>query len=495
MKKILIFIFTAIFCLLLLSCAKQVFPTGGEGDKVPPRVVSVYPENQSLKIRESTRIVINFSKWINPRSVESGIIISPQTEFSLRVRARTVEIKPKTPLKPNTTYHVSLLGDITDFSQNSLVETKTIIFSTGDFIDSSFVEGRMFFEKRDSLLPKVALFFEERVSLGDSVLLSGPDYITQADSLGFFRFGNISESEYRLVGFFDRRRVNRIVPGETVFIGKEKIVTVQNFYELFPATVDTVQKKLHSATAISPNIVLLRSAESFYDSLEIFSESDSKTVRIERIEEIEGSANFAIFLEDSLENQLYVLATKSRRVFVNDGDSIFYDTTKFNGTTLYDTVQIAKLDSLLLQDNEKSTDDINDGEESDLSDGDTTSVEVLAVALCPKLSWNFFGELPENPLWRIKGERETFYTNEKFIENIPEGQYTLSLIDDRNQNGKHDIGTLFPYLAGEKKITFPDTLIARERWEVEYDLTYPLPVHDLEDSDSDLDSDSGKSDL
>jgi hypothetical protein len=87
------------------------------------------------------------------------------------------------------------------------------------------------------------------------------------------------------------------------------------------------------------------------------------------------------------------------------------------------------------------------------------------------LSWNYSDILPSNPLWEIKDSKAQFYyTNENFIENIPEGKYTLSLIYDKNQNGKYDLGTLFPFAAGEKKITFPDTLSARGRWEVEYDI-------------------------
>jgi len=53
---------------------------------------------------------------------------------------------------------------------------------------------------------------------------------------------------------------------------------------------------------------------------------------------------------------------------------------------------------------------------------------------------------------------------------MPEGKYTVSLIYDDNRNGKYDLGTLFPFVSGEKKISFPDTLSARGRWEVEYDI-------------------------
>ena len=461
MKKIIIVLTLSLLC---VSCAKQVFPTGGEGDKVPPKIIDVFPRDKSVNVKENTKITITFSEWVMPKSIENGIMISPQTEFSYNVRARTVLITPKNLLKPNATYHISFLGDISDFSGNTLVETQTVIFSTGNFIDTSFISGSIFYEKTDSVLPKAALFFEERINEnGDGVLLSKPDYITQADSLGNFRFDNIAKSNYRLVAFFDKRRGNKITTGDVVFIGEEKIAQTQNFYELFAATCDTVQNKLYSASAVSPVVVLVKSGETSYDSLKIYSENDDKNIRVEKIEKIDkGDVTLAVFLEDSLQNQLYVLATQSRKVFITDGDSIFYDTAKFNGTTLIDTAKLAQLDSLLLPEieNEIETDSTQ-----------TDGVESEVIAFCPKLSWNFLGELPQNPLWEIKGEKSFLScTNDNFLENIPVGKFTISLIDDKNQNKKHDSGTLFPFAGGEKKISFSDTLTARERWEVEYDI-------------------------
>ena len=460
MKIILII---TIFCLLHISCAKQVFPTGGEGDKIPPKVVDVSPKDKSVSVSQKTKITVNFSEWVTPKSAENGIIISPNTEFSMKVRGKTVEITPKFPLKENTSYHLSFLSEISDFSNNTLVETQTIIFSTGGFIDTAFIEGRVFFEKSDYALPKIALFFNERANEGDSVLLSMPDYITQADSSGYFKFNCISDENYRIIGFTDKNRDNKITPREQVFISEDQIIKTQIFAELLPATCDTIQNKLHYATAISPNIVIIKSDQTSYDSMRIFSGNDSKNIRIEKIEKVEGrDVTMAIFLEDSLQNQLYVLAAQSQKIFITNGDSIFYDTTKFNGTTLVDTVKLAQIDSSLLP---KTEDKIESG------NAEIDSVKSDVAVFCPKLSWSFLGELPQNPLWEIKGEKSFLrYTNDNFLENIPVGKYTISLIDDKNQNEKHDLGTLFPFVCGEKKISFPDTLITRERWEVEYDI-------------------------
>ena len=455
-KKIIVIAVFTILYFLHNSCAKQILPSGGAGDKIPPKIVDIFPNDKSISVAKNQRITINFSEWINPKSAESGIIVSPHIDFSLRVRGRTIEITPKVPFEENSSYHLSILSDISDFSNNSLAASQTIIFSTGTFIDSSFIEGKVFFEKSDSALPKIALFFDKRVSVRDSVLFSTPDYITQTDSSGSFKFDNISNAKYRIIGFIDKNRSNKIAVSKQVFIGEEKTVETDNFVELLPAKCDTVQNKVASLQAITSNVLEMKlkfpsENDPFY-SLKVLNPKDSQELRLESVKKADDNLTLAVFLLDSLKNQPYLLETKSQKIFINGDDSIFCDTIKFNGTTFRDTVKLAKLDSLFLP----------KPDEKIFSD---------SVALCPRLSWNYSGELPQNPLWEIKSKEARFYyTNKNFVENIPEGKYTISLIYDNNRNGKHDLGTLFPFVGGEKKISFPDTLSARGRWEVEYDI-------------------------
>jgi len=458
MKKIIIIVIIATFYFLPNSCAKQILPSGGEGDKIPPKIVDVFPNDKSINVAKNQKITINFSEWINPKSAESGIIVSPHIDFSIRVRGKTIEIAPKVPFEKNTSYHLSILSDISDFSNNNLAASQTIIFSTGTFIDSSFIEGKVFFEKSDSALPKIALFFDDRINGRDSVLFSMPDYITQTDSSGNFKFDNISNARYRIIGFIDKNRSNKLAVSKQVFIGENQTVETNNFVELLPAKCDTVQNKIASIQAISSNVLDMKlkfpsENDPFY-SLKVLNPKDSKDFRLESVKKSGDNLTLAVFLRDSLKNQPYLFETKSLKIFINDDDSIFCDTIKFNGTTFCDTVKLAKIDSLFLsKPNEK--------------------IPVDSVTLCPRLSWNYSGELPQNPLWEIKGkETLVYYTNKNFIENIPEGKYTISLIYDKNQNGKHDLGTLFPFVCGEKKISFPDTLSARGRWEVEYDINH-----------------------
>ncbi len=53
------------------------------------------------------------------------------------------------------------------------------------------------------------------------------------------------------------------------------------------------------------------------------------------------------------------------------------------------------------------------------------------------------------------------------FDSIPAGHGTISSFIDRNGNGRPDHGQLFPFVAPEPVIQFPDTIEARARWDVD----------------------------
>lgn len=59
------------------------------------------------------------------------------------------------------------------------------------------------------------------------------------------------------------------------------------------------------------------------------------------------------------------------------------------------------------------------------------------------------------------------HTNSFRFDSIPCGRGLLTTFIDYNNNGKPDAGNLIPFVAPEPVITFPDTIEARARWDVE----------------------------
>jgi hypothetical protein len=76
---------TFIFILLsfvLLRCANQLPPGGGEVDLIPPEIVEVYPEPGTVMF-DDDYFEIDFSEYVDKRSVKEAIFISPYIEEGL----------------------------------------------------------------------------------------------------------------------------------------------------------------------------------------------------------------------------------------------------------------------------------------------------------------------------------------------------------------------------------------------------------------------------
>ena len=65
-----------IFLFLMYGCAGERAPEGGPVDTTPPEIIEVYPPTNTTQY-SSTRISLEFSKYVDRRSVEGSIFISP----------------------------------------------------------------------------------------------------------------------------------------------------------------------------------------------------------------------------------------------------------------------------------------------------------------------------------------------------------------------------------------------------------------------------------
>lgn len=188
---------------LLAGCAGQVPPGGGPRDTVPPAIVRTYPDSNAVRVMPDA-ITLEFSKYVDRRSVEESIFISPypgdlRYDWSGRVVTFTFSGK----LRENTTYVVNVGTDIADLREgNRMAASFTLAFSTGDSIDRGFINGRVFDEKPDGVL-----IFAYRLSglLPDTLDPSRikPDYVTQTGKNGTFSLAHLTFGPYRVFAVRD----------------------------------------------------------------------------------------------------------------------------------------------------------------------------------------------------------------------------------------------------------------------------------------------------
>ncbi|NNL22387.1 MAG: Ig-like domain-containing protein, partial [Ignavibacteriaceae bacterium] len=102
-------------CLLsifLIRCANQLPPTGGDVDRIPPEIEEVYPPNGTTNYDEDY-FEIEFSEYVDKRSVQDAIFISPYIDGALDFdwTSTTVEVTFPNELRKNITYTVTIGTD------------------------------------------------------------------------------------------------------------------------------------------------------------------------------------------------------------------------------------------------------------------------------------------------------------------------------------------------------------------------------------------------
>jgi uncharacterized protein (DUF2141 family) len=216
------------------GCAKIGRPDGGPIDEEPPKFVSSNPENYSILFNKE-EIKIQFDEFVKLNNPRQQIIFSPpilpRPEISpMGVASKEIKIKlPLDSLQSNTTYTINFGQSIEDNNEGNPLPFFKYVFSTGDYLDSLKLEGRvndMFYRKTPEF---VSLLLYEKDSLyTDSIVFNDtPTYVSYAmDSTQSFSLENMKAGLYKLIALEDKNNDYKFNPG------REKIGFVEEFIEL-----------------------------------------------------------------------------------------------------------------------------------------------------------------------------------------------------------------------------------------------------------------------
>ncbi|WP_214111775.1 Ig-like domain-containing protein [Aequorivita echinoideorum] len=208
--RLLLFFISFLFMLSFMDCAKKGTPDGGARDTIPPVIVRSIPENYSTNF-SGDEIEIRFDEYIKLKDVNRELIISPPLKYTPVITplntSRILKIKILDTLKPNTTYSFNFGNSIVDNNEENKFEYFKYVFSTGSYIDSLKLSGRV----RDAELvapeiPTTVLLYEANETFTDSLIYSEkPTYITVTkDSTGTFEFSNLKEGQYLLLALKEK---------------------------------------------------------------------------------------------------------------------------------------------------------------------------------------------------------------------------------------------------------------------------------------------------
>lgn len=192
-------IFYILINLVLISCANIQSPPGGSGDTTAPELIFTEPESMSKNF-SGKKIVLGFDDYMNRGKVIQSITYSPNIQmvsYDWNTSNLTITIDEK--LRENTTYVISLGTDFTDFYNNAPKKSQSLIFSTGNEIDTGRIAGKVYAKE---VKGKYIFAYIEDNGFPDPSE-NEADYIVQLGTSGEFEILALKPGKYRLFAIDD----------------------------------------------------------------------------------------------------------------------------------------------------------------------------------------------------------------------------------------------------------------------------------------------------
>jgi hypothetical protein len=265
---------------LMMSCAKRGSITGGLKDTLAPVLKYSTPKNFSTDFK-AKEIVLTFDEYVKLKNTNKQLIISPpmkQQPIILPTTAsKEITIKILDTLQPNTTYSMNFGQSIADNNEGNAYNQFKYVFSTGSYIDSLSIGGRIkdAYEKNADNFVSVMLY-DVNDKFKDSVVYKEfPRYITNTlDSLQTFKLENLKAGKYLLVALKDKGSNNKFNPKDDKIGFIKHYITVPNdtLFELELFKESQPLKALKPIQASGNRLFLP------YDSKQDFTNSKPKVV-------------------------------------------------------------------------------------------------------------------------------------------------------------------------------------------------------------------------
>ncbi len=213
---------------LLTSCAQMLPLTGGDKDVDPPKVLKQSPENKTTSFT-GNEIRIEFDEYIQVKDIQNQLIITPRLEKTpdVKVSSKSLLLKFNEPLAQNTTYNLNFGSSIADVHEGNVLAEFSVIFSTGTFIDSFYVEGNITdaYSKKPVADISVMLYANGNDS---SMYKDKPHYFSKTDAAGNYKIKNIHAGKYKIAAIGDKNKNFTYEQGEETAAAKKELITIDS---------------------------------------------------------------------------------------------------------------------------------------------------------------------------------------------------------------------------------------------------------------------------
>ncbi|MFY7840763.1 MAG: Ig-like domain-containing protein [Lacibacter sp.] len=287
--RIISFLFIGVLFIGLFSgssgCANIVPPSGGPRDSLPPVAVASLPKDSGTFVKEQ-KITIVFDEFVELKNANEKIIISPYPvkEPSYENKLRTVTVRLKDSLLPNTTYNINFGDAIVDLNEGNVLKDFQFSFSTGASIDSNSLSGKVILaETGETDSTMFALLYKKQED--STVAKEKPMYVARVDAQGNFRFNNLPTGQFYVYALKEEDGNKRYSSPLEQFAFLDSVVTIDATtpaVQLYAFAAEKQKSKMQ-ATPVDKTKGLIGAANiaaGAFDFLDTFTISFPKPVRI-----------------------------------------------------------------------------------------------------------------------------------------------------------------------------------------------------------------------
>jgi len=198
------------------GCANTTTPpTGGPKDTIPPVLLKTAPLPGTVNVpTHKTQIKFTFDEYVVVKD-PNNIFLSPPLEKKpkYKMQGKSLVVSFESDLDSNTTYTLDITGAVADNNEGNFFEGVTLVFSTGDQIDSMGMTGLV--QDCNTLKPiKGATVLLYKDHADSAVFLHRPNAAAKTDEWGFFSLRNIQDTVYRVDAIRDANNNNIYEPDQ-----------------------------------------------------------------------------------------------------------------------------------------------------------------------------------------------------------------------------------------------------------------------------------------
>lgn len=471
MKKVFCAVVITLFLYKLLvftaGCAQIIPPTGGPRDSLPPVMLGAVPKDSTLNFT-GNKIVLTFDEYIQLERQEEQLIVSPVPKVSPLIEAKLKEItiRIKDTLEENTTYSINFGKALKDINEGNPAKQFTYIFSTGKYIDSSRLSGKV--TVAETGRPDSTLIVMLHRNFEDSVVSKEkPRYFTRLDSAGRFTFNNIAPGRYNIFALKDQGGQKMYLRSSDLFAFYDSMLTVgdNNIHPVLYAFAEEPEERRPGGTKAG---------------------ATTKTTTAKKDKKLSYSINLESNQQDLLGD---LILTFSEPLQSFDSTKLHFTDTLFQPVSGYriEADSLNKIFALSYPWKEEQDfrlllekDIAKDSSGTELSKADTIHFKTKKSSEYGRL------KLRLQNLDTAQHIVLVFYKADKIEKSQPvtgrevnftlfhPGDYEIRILYDRNGNGKWDTGNYWKRIQPEKIVSDGKKYTVRPNWDNE--ITIELPA-------------------